>query len=91
MPQVLLALAVLLVGGLAYANQRGKVNVFTGQPVRFVFRDGVSSEAHEMRLRVLFSNVKDEGRGVYLVTPELTGTVEIPPDATVSGSTVVLT
>jgi hypothetical protein len=91
MPQALLALAVLLVGGFAYAQSRGKLNVFTGQPVRFVFKDGVSSVEHEGRLRVLFSNVKDQGNGVYIVTPDQSGSILIPDEATVSGSTVVLT
>jgi hypothetical protein len=90
MPQFLLALAALFVGGIAYANQRGKVNVFVGQPVRFVFKDGQSSEAHMARLRVLFNNVKDAGNGVYIVTPEQSGTIVIPDNATVSGSTIVV-
>ena len=90
MPQALLALAVLLIGGLAYANQRGRVNVFVGQPVRFVFRDGLSNDVHMSRLKVLFNNVKDQGNGVYIVTPEESGTIVIPEEATVSGSTVVL-
>lgn len=90
MPQALLALAVLLVGGLAFANMRGRVNVFAGTPIRFVFRDGVSSEKHETRLRVLFNNVKDQGNGVYIVIPQESGTIVIPEEATVSGSTVVL-
>lgn len=90
MPQALLALAVLLVGGLAYANSRGRVNLFAGTPVRFVFRDGVSSDNHMSRLRVLFNNVTDQGNGVYVVVPQETGTIVIPEEATVSGSTVVL-
>lgn len=90
MPQALLALAVLLVGGLAYANSRGRLNVFVGQPVRFVFRDGVSSDAHKSRLQVLFNDVKDQGNGVYVVSPQESGTIVIPEEATVSGSTVVL-
>lgn len=90
MPQALLALAVLLIGGIAYANMRGRVNLFAGKPVRFVFRDGMSSDAHMTRLRVLFNNVTDQGNGVYVVVPQETGTIVIPDEATVSGSTVVL-
>jgi hypothetical protein len=91
MPQLLLFVAVMLVGGVAYAMNRGSLSVFIGQPVRFTFRDGVSSDAHMSRLRVLFNNVQDQGNGVYLVTPDQNMTVVVPEDAKVSGSTVELT
>lgn len=87
----LLLLGIAATGALVYANERGKVTVFEGRPVKFVFKSG-SSPQNESRLRVLFTNVTDNGGGVYTVVPDTTGSIIIPEgtSVTVAGDTVTL-
>lgn len=89
MPHLLLLGLVAFATALVVIKGSGKVNVFAGQAIRFIFKSG-STPQNLSRLRVIFGNVTDLGGGVYQVIPEQTGTIGLPEGATIAGSEVHL-